>query len=59
LAHSNHFAHLFFGEPAALADQLAFHLAHERYWSAKAQGSKAQEIARKIPDRVRRVGCLH
>jgi hypothetical protein len=45
LANCDHFPHLLLGKPATFADELAFHLAHERDRSSKPQKSQAQEIA--------------
>src|SRR5258707_9850664 len=36
LANRNRLPHLLLGEPLAVVDQFALHLAHQRYWSAEA-----------------------
>src|ERR1700757_4041617 len=50
LADRDRFAHLFPGEPAALGDELALHLADERHRTAEAEQTQAQEVAHEFPD---------
>jgi hypothetical protein len=54
LADRNRFPHLFFGEPAAIADELALHLADKRDRAAEAEQAEAKEVRHHFPDAAAR-----
>ena len=59
LADRDRLAHLLAGQPLALANKLALHLADKRHWPAEAHEAEAQEIKGQVSDRDPTRLCAH